>query len=316
MKTEDILNQNQLKVELADTPSKHEQGLMFRKELDENSGMLFKFQNPHKLSFWGLNTYIPLDIAFIDENNKIVKISNIPPLSQKSILSDKDCIMALETNYEYFKKNKINVGDIIKFNPLTEKIGIIQFEKDDQSKVLYSKEIILKKATLSKQAYTTKEHTVKFAKPGYGDGCRSQVELTENINGILLAARFMTDIYSFPLYEELWTYPKEEIKRSIKTFNKIVNIVEDMKTEVEDKNLPTPSIQGTAREELRYIDTERKKPVNNRSLQAARDLEGVEDWRQSLYGGRYAGPQINIDNKGTIYLTNNAIPHNNPIKKG
>lgn len=130
MRTEDILNQSQLKVELADTPSKHEQGLMFRKKLDENSGMLFKFQNPHKLSFWGLNTYIPLDIAFIDKNNKIVKISNIPPLSQKSILSDKDCMLALETNYGYFKKNKINVGDVINFKLLTDKTGIVQFYKN------------------------------------------------------------------------------------------------------------------------------------------------------------------------------------------
>ena len=89
-------------------------GLMFRKIVDINSGMLFKFNNPQNLKFWGLNTYIPLDIAFISPDNKIVKIENIKPFSTKLVTSDTDCLVAIETNMGYFDKNKISVGNKIR----------------------------------------------------------------------------------------------------------------------------------------------------------------------------------------------------------
>ena len=116
MKIIDLLNSNCLKVEIADTPSAHETGLMYRKKLDEDRGMLFVFNKPQKLSFWGQNTYIPLDIAFISDKNIITKISHISPFSTKPILSDENCNRALEANYGYFDKNKIKVGDSININ--------------------------------------------------------------------------------------------------------------------------------------------------------------------------------------------------------
>ena len=66
-----------LNVEMADSPSKHARGLMFRKKLDEDDGMLFKFKSPQNLKFWGLNTYIPLAIAFVSPEKEIVKILGI-----------------------------------------------------------------------------------------------------------------------------------------------------------------------------------------------------------------------------------------------
>ncbi|HUS49089.1 MAG TPA: DUF192 domain-containing protein [Candidatus Paceibacterota bacterium] len=116
-----------LKVEISDTPAKLEHGLMFRPKLGENDGMIFKFSYPKKLSFWGLNTYIPLDIAFINTNNKISRISHISPLSTKIVSSDIPCDIAIEANYNYFKKNKIKVGDSIFFKKITDKIGYISF---------------------------------------------------------------------------------------------------------------------------------------------------------------------------------------------
>jgi len=117
-----------LKVEISDTPDKLEYGLMFRHKLGEENGMIFKFNYPRKLNFWGLNTYIPLDIAFVDTNNKISKISHISPLSTKIVNSDTICNIAIETNYNYFKKNKIKVGDTISFKKLTDKIGYVWFK--------------------------------------------------------------------------------------------------------------------------------------------------------------------------------------------
>jgi len=100
-----------LKVEIADTPSKQQTGLMFRNKLGEDDGMLFKFKYPQKLKFWGLNTYIPLSIAFIDEKSNISKISYISPFSTKAVLSDTNCNVAIEANYDFFMRNKIKEGD-------------------------------------------------------------------------------------------------------------------------------------------------------------------------------------------------------------
>lgn len=111
-----------LKIEIADTPSKQEHGLMYRKELDSDSGMLFKFNKPNVLKFWGMNTYIPLDIAFINPENKIVKIDRIMPFSLKTVTSDTDCLMALEANADFFASNKIKAGDYVR---------IRQKDKDD-----------------------------------------------------------------------------------------------------------------------------------------------------------------------------------------
>ena len=103
-----------LKLEIADSPSSHEQGLMFRKSLPDDVGMLFKFNSPQVRKFWGLNTYIPLDIAFIDNHNKIIKIDRIKPLSLKTVSSDKSCLLAIEANEGFFSSNGIKPGFTLK----------------------------------------------------------------------------------------------------------------------------------------------------------------------------------------------------------
>ena len=86
---------------------------MFRNKLGGDEGMFFKFKYPQNLKFWGLNTYIPLAIAFVDSNKIIKKIDYISPFSTKSVTSDVDCTAAIEANYDFFQKNKIDVGDNI-----------------------------------------------------------------------------------------------------------------------------------------------------------------------------------------------------------
>jgi len=99
-----------LKLEIAETPLALANGLMFRKKLDENSGMLFKFPNTSYASFWGKNTYLPLDVAFISPNNTITEIRQITPMSTKIIRSKDLCSMAVETNAGFFKKHGIQPG--------------------------------------------------------------------------------------------------------------------------------------------------------------------------------------------------------------
>lgn len=62
-------------VQLAKTQQQRESGLMFKKNLDKNSGMLFIFEKEGHYSFWMKNTFIPLDIIWINENKEVVFIS-------------------------------------------------------------------------------------------------------------------------------------------------------------------------------------------------------------------------------------------------
>lgn len=115
-----------LNVEIADDINSQSKGLMFRKNLSEDNGMLFIFKYPEYLKFWGENTFIPLDIAFI-KNNKIISIQDIKPLSKKIICSPEKCSIAIETNLGFFERNKIRKDDIVVVN---ENDNLVIFKKE------------------------------------------------------------------------------------------------------------------------------------------------------------------------------------------
>lgn len=161
--------------------------------------------------------------------------------------------------------------------------------------------------TMTKVAYMSKGHETEFNDVMSSDGYHCKVQLTESKSRIVLNVNFLSDIHAFPLYSESWKYPKEEIKRAVKTYNRCVNLVEDLKAEYEDDDMPGPTLQGMAREALRYIDIERKNVAPSISLEAAKYLDGEADWRSSLYGNRLpyqyghplTPPTINITNTGS-----------------
>jgi len=96
--------------EIARTPQEHFRGLMGRKYLSSNSGMLFDFGKEKPLSFWMSNTYIPLQIAFINENGRIGQIERMVPLSTKSVRSHGQYRYALEVHDGWFDKHGIQIG--------------------------------------------------------------------------------------------------------------------------------------------------------------------------------------------------------------
>ena len=108
-----IKDSKKIFVELAKTPYKQSQGLMFRKELQPDSGMLFAFDGPKPLSFWGMNTFIPLDIAFIDEHGIIKDLKRIKQHDLTSVKSSCPCKFALEVSDGWFKENGFVVGDFM-----------------------------------------------------------------------------------------------------------------------------------------------------------------------------------------------------------
>ena len=104
-------------VEKAKTPEQLSRGLMFRKKLEDDSGMLFQFGSSQTLSFWGMNTFIPLDIAFIDELGVIKDVNRIKEHDLNSVKSSCPCKYALEISDGWFKSNGFGVGDYISFLP-------------------------------------------------------------------------------------------------------------------------------------------------------------------------------------------------------
>jgi uncharacterized membrane protein (UPF0127 family) len=102
-----------LNLEIADTTVKRSYGLMDRKKLGENDGMIFMFPHKNQQSFWMQNTYLPLDIAFLNDDGVILQISEMSPLSTRMICSNSPCKNALEVNRGWFKKNDIGIGDKI-----------------------------------------------------------------------------------------------------------------------------------------------------------------------------------------------------------
>lgn len=105
-----------LTIEIADNDKETEQGLMFRRSMPDSCGMLFIMPNNEPQSFWMKNTFIPLDIMFLDEQKKIVTIqANRIPFSEEAIPSYENAKYVLEVNAGYCKRKGIEKGDLLKF---------------------------------------------------------------------------------------------------------------------------------------------------------------------------------------------------------
>jgi len=101
---------HKLTAEIAATEAARATGLMHRRMLPENRGMLFVFPYTAPQSFWMMNTYIPLSIAFLDEAGAIVNIADMKPLTTDSHPSAKPAKYALEMNQGWFAKRGIKAG--------------------------------------------------------------------------------------------------------------------------------------------------------------------------------------------------------------
>ncbi|MDP2398468.1 MAG: DUF192 domain-containing protein [Burkholderiales bacterium] len=104
------IGKHRLAAEVASTDPHRMQGLMHRRMLPENRGMLFVFRDVAHHGMWMMNTYIPLSVAFIDEAGVIVNIEDMQPHTRDSHTAKKPVRYALEMNLGWFLKRGIGPG--------------------------------------------------------------------------------------------------------------------------------------------------------------------------------------------------------------
>lgn len=102
-----------VRVEIADTDAERARGLMDRTALPEDQGMLFVYPTERTLSFWMKDTLIPLSIAYIDAEGRIVDIQDMEPLDDEPphYVSAEPAQYALEVNQGFFEERGVEVGD-------------------------------------------------------------------------------------------------------------------------------------------------------------------------------------------------------------
>lgn len=106
-----------IQAELAETPENRQTGLMYRQALAPNHGMLFKFEDADIQCFWMRNTYVPLSIAFIDTQGRIVNIADMQPLDETPHCSAEPVALALEMQQGWFKERGLETGATLRGLP-------------------------------------------------------------------------------------------------------------------------------------------------------------------------------------------------------
>jgi len=105
-----------LQVEIADTPDTRARGLMYRRDLGANAGMLFVFPNESDQQFWMKNTSLPLDMVFIAKQRRIVGIvPEARPFTTNSRGVGVPSQYVLEVNGGFCARHGINAGDTVEF---------------------------------------------------------------------------------------------------------------------------------------------------------------------------------------------------------
>jgi uncharacterized membrane protein (UPF0127 family) len=99
-----------IQAEVANTSPSRTQGLMFRKSLAANQGMLFVFPDSGPQCMWMRNTYVPLSVAFIDEAGVILNIADMKPQTEDSHCAARPARYALEMNQGWFAAKGVKPG--------------------------------------------------------------------------------------------------------------------------------------------------------------------------------------------------------------
>jgi uncharacterized membrane protein (UPF0127 family) len=110
------INGKEILVEVAKTPEEMAHGLMGRRDLGKDEGMLFIFETEDYHGFWMKDTLLPLSIAFIDKDCRIVKITDMKPRTLESHTPPRPILYALEMKQGWFSSHGIKAGDLLRFS--------------------------------------------------------------------------------------------------------------------------------------------------------------------------------------------------------
>jgi len=102
-------------VEIASTDKQREQGLMLRQSMAEDAGMLFLFPTDTTVGFWMRNTYLPLDIAYIDSSGRVLEIRRAQPLDETPLTPKGPYRYTLEVNQGWFERHGLAAGATVSF---------------------------------------------------------------------------------------------------------------------------------------------------------------------------------------------------------
>ena len=124
-----------VEVEIADTDAERQTGLMGWNVLPDNAGMLFVFEGEQTLSFWMRDTLIPLSIAYIDAEGRIVDIQDMQPLDDvpPHYVSAEPAQYALEVNQGFFEERGVMVGDTVELPVQSEEGSVVPSEVPEGS---------------------------------------------------------------------------------------------------------------------------------------------------------------------------------------
>jgi uncharacterized membrane protein (UPF0127 family) len=111
----------QINAQLAVTPEQRQIGLMFRREMPQNEGMLFVFEQASQQCFWMKNTLLPLTAAFVAEDGTIVNLADMKPQTTDPHCSTKPVRYVLEMNQGWFAKKGVKAGARLSGTPFEAK---------------------------------------------------------------------------------------------------------------------------------------------------------------------------------------------------
>ncbi len=111
-----------VQMQVAILPAEEQQGLMYRKTMGPDEGMIFLYDRPQQMSFWMRNTEIPLDIGFFDPDGKLKEVYPMYPHDERPMQSLGVRQFALEMNQGWYRQHGLKPGDGIDLVALAEAV--------------------------------------------------------------------------------------------------------------------------------------------------------------------------------------------------
>jgi uncharacterized membrane protein (UPF0127 family) len=112
-----LIGGESFRIEVARTEEQKRQGLMHRNSLGRREGMIFVYQTDQHLAFWMKNTTIPLTLAYLSKEGRIMQIEELEPLSLKSVVAERAVRYGLELPAGVLEELGVEVGDRVQLPP-------------------------------------------------------------------------------------------------------------------------------------------------------------------------------------------------------